>query len=114
MQKALQMETPVVRLAIRSLIVFTCLVTATVAFSQQRPSRLVVANNGRATAEVFTVVNQTWQSRGRVSPGASLPVYNVVNGQRFRAVSGSQTTDHTVQLTFDRAYGGWQDVLQLR
>lgn len=99
---------------IRSLIVFACLMTATVAFSQQRPSRLVVTNNGRATAEVFIAVNQTWQSRGRISSGASLSVYNVVNGQRFRAVSGSQSTNHTVQLTFDRAYGGWQDVLLLR
>ena len=102
------------RLVIRSLILFTSLLTATVVFSQQRPSRFVVTNGGRTTAEVFIAVNQSWQSRGRVSPGASLPIYNVVNGQRFRAVSGSQSTDHTVQLAFDRTYGGWQDVLILR
>jgi hypothetical protein len=46
-----------------------------------------------------------------VSPKSSLPVYNVTNGQRFRAVWGSRSAEHTVKLTYDRAYGGWQDTM---
>ncbi len=103
-----------VKLAVRPLIVLALLLAATVASPQQPPSRLVVSNNTGATVELFTAVNQSWQSRGRISPKASLPVYNVVNGQRFRAVWGSQSRDHTVQLQYDRSYNGWQDTFVLR
>jgi hypothetical protein len=104
----------VVNVAVRPLIVLALLLTASLACSQQPPSRLVVSNNSGATVELFTAVNQAWQSRGRISPKASLPVYNVVNGQRFRAVWGSQSREHTVQLTYDRSYNGWQDTFALR
>jgi hypothetical protein len=40
-------------------------------------------------------------------------VYNVTNGQRFRAVWGSASKLHTVTLRFDRTYGGWQDTLDV-
>lgn len=100
--------------AVRSVVALALLLIATVAFSQQPPSRLMVSNNSGATVELFTAVNQSWQSRGRISPRASLPVYNVVNGQRFRAVWGSQSREHAVQLTYDRSYNGWQDTFVLR
>ena len=58
-------------------------------------------------------VRNEWHSRGRISPGASLPVLNVTNGQQFRAAWASMSKTHTVTLRFDRAYGGWQDTLSL-
>jgi hypothetical protein len=96
------------------MIVLAVLFTATLAFSQQPPSRLLVTNSTGTTVELSTMVNQSWQSRGRISPGAALPVYNVVNGQRFRAIWGSQSREHTVQLTYDRTYKGWQDAFEVR
>jgi hypothetical protein len=87
------------------------LLTAPGAPAQQKPSRLLVANQTASAVEVFVAVKDKWQSRGRVSPKSSLPVYNVTNGQRFRAVWGSRSAEHTVKLTYDRAYGGWQDTM---
>ena len=80
---------------------------------QQQPSRLLVTNNTGTSVELFAAVKDTWQSRGRISPGSSMPVYNVTNGQRFRAVWGSKSKEHTVKLTYDRKYGGWQELLVL-
>jgi hypothetical protein len=85
------------------------LVVAAGTVAQQKPSRLLVMNETGATVEVFVAVKNTWQSRGRVPPKSSLPVFNVANGQRVRAVWGSRSALHTVKLTYDRAYGGWQD-----
>jgi hypothetical protein len=82
--------------------------------AQQQPSRLVVTNNTKATVELFTLVDKTWQSRGRINPGASSTVYNVTNGQIFRARWGSEARDHTVKLAFDRGYGGWQDLFTVQ
>ena len=84
---------------------------AAAAAAQQKQSRLLVTNKTKTSVEVFVALRNTWQSRGRISPGASLPVYNVTNGQRFRAVWGSASKLHTVKLRFDRTYGGWQDTL---
>jgi hypothetical protein len=81
--------------------------------AQQKQSRLLVTNGTGTTVELFVAVRDTWQSRGRISPRGSMPVYNVTNGQRFRAVWGSTSKLHTVALRYDRAYGGWQDVLTL-
>ena len=81
---------------------------------QQQPSRLVASNQTKATVELFTLVDKTWQSRGRINPGASANVYNVTNGQLFRARWGAESRDHTVKLVFDRAYNGWQDAFTVK
>jgi hypothetical protein len=75
---------------------------------KQQPSRLLVNNRTEATVELFVFVKEAWQSRGRISPGSSMPVYNVANGQRFRAVWGSRSSELVIKLTYDRTYGGWQ------
>jgi hypothetical protein len=80
---------------------------------KQQPSRLVVNNQTKATVELFVFVKDAWQSRGRISHGSSMPIYNVANGQRFRAVWGSQSSELVIKLTYDRAYGGWQQVWDL-
>lgn len=80
---------------------------------KQQPSRLVVNNKTEATVELFAFVKEAWQSRGRISPGSSLPVYNVANGQRFRAVWGPRSSELVIKLAYDRAYGGWQQVWEL-
>ena len=92
---------------------FIGLAVAATAHAQQKQSRLLVTNKTKTSAEVFVALRDTWQSRGRVSPGSTLPVFNVTNGQRFRAVWGSSSKLHTVKLQFDRTYGGWQDTLDL-
>lgn len=102
--------TPTMRSAMTLIVIL--LIHAS-AMAQQRPSRLHVTNNTGASVELFAAIRDTWQSRGRISPGASMPVYNVTNGQRFRAVWGSKSRVHTVTLTYDRNYGGWQDLLVL-
>jgi hypothetical protein len=110
------METTSVKVTTtRHVLVLICLLAiATGAHAQQQPSRLLVTNNTGTTVELFAAVKDTWQSRGRISPGSSMSVYNVTNGQRFRAVWGSKSTEHTIKLTYDRTYGGWQDVLILQ
>ena len=82
--------------------------------AQQQPTRLLVNNNTGTVVELFAVTRQGAQSRGRVNPGSSLPVYNVSNGDRFRAVwKGAPPKEWEVRLTFDRSYGGWQAVMNL-
>jgi hypothetical protein len=98
---------------IQVLCVALVLVTAAHVTAQQQPSRLVVNNQTRETVELFTLVEKQWQSRGRINPGASSAVYNVTNGQQFRARWGSGSKDHFVKLGFDRGYGGWQDVFNV-
>lgn len=105
------METTTVIPRRRTVLALPFLLLAGTAPAQQRQSRLLVTNKTKTPVEVFMAVRDTWQSRGRVSPGTSLPVYNVTNGQRFRAVWGSASKEHTVALRFDRPYGGWQDTL---
>ncbi len=90
------------------------LVLAGDAAAQQKPNRLVVINKTASTVEVFVAVKEQWQSRGRVGPGSSLPVNGVTNGQRFRAVWGSRSAEHTVKLTYSREYGGWQDEMVVK
>lgn len=99
------------RRTVLALPVLLCI--ARPAAAQQKQTRLLVTNKTGTTVELFVAVRETWQSRGRISPGASMPVYNVTNGQRFRAVWGSSSKPHTVALRYDRAYGGWQDSLLL-
>jgi hypothetical protein len=80
---------------------------------KQQPSRLLVNNKTEATVELFVLVKEAWQSRGQISPGSSMPVYNVANGQRFSAVWGSRSSELVITLAYDRAYGGWQQVWEL-
>ena len=96
-----------------ALVLIWLLVTSAGALAQQKPSRLLVTNNTGTSVELFAAVRDTWQSRGRISPRSSMPVYNVTNGQRFRAVWGSKSKLHTVKLIYDRNYGGWQELLVL-
>lgn len=98
----------------RALSAFVCVLVLTAgALAQQQPSRLLVINKTGTSVELFAAVKGTWQSRGRISAGASMPVYNVTNGQRFRAVWGSKSKEHTVALAYDKTYGGWQQQLIL-
>jgi hypothetical protein len=80
---------------------------------QQQPTRLLVFNNTGTVAELSASVNGAWQLRGRINPGSSMPVYNVKNGDRFRAVWRGGDAQHAVQLRYDRAYGGYQDTWSL-
>lgn len=94
---------------LRLLLTLVCLLTpAFGVLAQQQPSRLVVSNKTGATVELFAFVKNDWESRGRISAGTSMPVYNVANGQRFRATWGSKSEELIVKLAYDRAYGGWQ------
>jgi hypothetical protein len=101
----------------RTLVVaLTCLLAVpplTVLAQQQQPSRLVVNNRTDTTIELFVFVKDAWQSRGRISPSSSMPVYNVANGQRFRAAWGSRSSELVIKLAYDRSYGGWQQVWDL-
>jgi hypothetical protein len=99
---------------LRILLTVTCLlVPSLAAVAQQQPSRLLVTNKTGATVELYAFVKDDWQSRGRISSGSSMPVYNVANGQRFRATWGSTSEELVVKLTYDRTYGGWQQQWEL-
>ena len=104
-----------VKSVLRMLVVVTCLppLLWTAALAQQQPSRLLVTNKTGTTVELFAFVQDNWQSRGRISAGSSLPVYNVANGQRFRAVWGSKAKELVIKLAYDRTYGGWQQEWEL-
>jgi hypothetical protein len=99
---------------VRTVLALVWLLTiAAVAGTQQQPSRLLVVNDTRTTVEVSVRVRDAWQSRGRVSPGSSLPVYNVTDNQLVRAVWNGGSKERPVKLRYDRSYGGWQDVLRV-
>lgn len=83
------------------------------AVAQQQPTRLLVTNKTGTTVELYAFVKDDWQSRGRISSGSSLPVYNVANGQRFRAVWGANAKELVIKLVYDRTYGGWQQLWEL-
>jgi hypothetical protein len=67
---------------------------------RQQPSRLVVTNHTGVVVTVSAFVGKAWQHRGRLQPGASVPVTGVSNGDRFRA---------EWQGGSSQAYGGLQD-----
>ena len=108
------MERALAKPITRAVLLLMALLTVATAHAQQRPSRLLVDNKTGTTVELFAAVKDQWESRGRISAGSSMPVYNVTNGQRFRAVWGPRSQDHTVKLTYDKTYGGWQDVMVVR
>jgi hypothetical protein len=95
------------RLAIATLLTVTAAVGA--AAQRQQPARLIVVNYTGAVITISAIVNGTAQGRARVTPGASLPIVPVSNGDRFQASPGGQSPDHVVRLTYDQAYGGLQD-----
>jgi hypothetical protein len=80
---------------------------------QAQPTRLLVFNNTGTEAELSALVSGAWQFRGRIRPGSSMPVYNVNNGDQFRAVWRGGQSDHVVRLRYDRSYGGQQDTWTL-
>jgi hypothetical protein len=104
-----------VKSVLRILVTMTCLLPWlwAAALAQQQPSRLLVTNKTGTTVELFAFVQDNWQSRGRISAGSSMPVYNVANGQRFRAVWGSRAKELVIKLAYDRTYGGWQQEWEL-
>lgn len=108
------MELPVRRVSYL-LVTFICLLplSAWMNAAQQQPARLLVTNKTGTTVELFAAVRDDWQSRGRISPGSSMPVYNVANGQRFRAVWGSRSKVVVINLTYSREYGGLQHLWEL-
>jgi len=98
----------------RSVAALFCLLSLTSAvLAQQQRSRLIVTNKTGTTVEVFLLVRDAWQTRGRISPGSTMPIYNVANGQCFRAVWGSQAKELIVKLVYERTYGGWQQAWEL-
>ena len=99
---------------IHVLVVAFALTLAAPVIAQRQPSRLIVVNQTKATVELFTFVDKTWQNQGRINPGASTNVYNVANGQQFRARWGSNSRNHAVTLVFNRDYGGLQDVFTVQ
>lgn len=82
-------------------------------FGQQRPSWLLVTNKTGTTVELFVRVRDAWQSRSRISPNETMPVYNVATGQCFRAVWGARAKDVVLKLVYDRTYGGFQQEWEL-
>ena len=103
----------VTRLTAAVLFLVVCSLIA-IAAAGQRPSRLLVINNTGTVAELVALTPAGKQSRGRVDPGTSLPIYNVNNGDRFQASWKGGNASHVVRLAFDRAYGGNQDSWYLK
>lgn len=76
---------------------------------RQQPPRLIVTNYTGAVITVSSLVDGTWERRGRLRPGASVPVGRVANGDRFRADWPGKSREKVVRLRYDQAYGGLQD-----
>ena len=77
---------------------------------RQQPPRLIVTNYTGAVISVSAIVNGVAQGRGRISPGASVPIIQVNNGDRFKAEWQGQSRTKDVQLRYDQTYGGLQDL----
>jgi hypothetical protein len=77
---------------------------------RQQPSRLIVTNYTGTVISLSAVVNGVAQGRGRISPGASVPIVPVNNGDRFKAEWQGQSRTKDVELRYDQTYGGLQDV----
>jgi hypothetical protein len=77
---------------------------------RQQPARLIVTNYTGAVISLSAIVKGVAQGRGRVSPGASVPIAPVNNGDRFQAEWQGQTRTKDVVLRYDQTYGGLQDL----
>jgi hypothetical protein len=97
------------RRAFIGLVVFLLTSSAATFGQRQQPSRLVVTNHAGVVVTVSAFVGKTWQHRGRLQPGASVPLTGVSNGDRFRAEWQGGSSEKVVQLRHDKAYGGLQD-----
>ena len=76
---------------------------------RQQPPRLIVTNYTGTVISLSAIVNGVAQGRGRVSPGASVPIVPVNNRDRFKAEWQGQSRVKDVQLRYDQTYGGLQD-----
>lgn len=81
----------------------------------QRPPRLVIDNHCSATAyvEVWAFNGSFWQWNrfAAVNPNSWLPVFNVRQGQRFRAqLPDNRDRTYDVVFAYDANYGGYQSV----
>ena len=76
---------------------------------RQQPPRLIVTNYTGAVISLSAVVNGVAQGHGRISPGASVPIAPVNNGDRFTAEWQGQSRTKDVELRYDQTYGGLQD-----
>jgi hypothetical protein len=77
---------------------------------RQQPPRLIVTNYTGAVITVSAIVNGVAQGRGRITPGASVPIVQVNNGDRFKAEWQGQSRTKDVELRYDPTYGGLQDL----
>jgi hypothetical protein len=98
----------------RELVVMTLVWWAVVGVladaQRQQPPRLIVTNYTGAVITVSAIVNGVAQGRGRISPGASVPIIQVNNGDRFKAEWQGQSRTKAVELRYDQTYGGLQDL----
>jgi hypothetical protein len=77
---------------------------------RQQPPRLIVTNYTGTVISLSAMVNNVAQGRGRISPGASVPIVPVNNGDRFKAEWQGQSRTKDVELRYDQTYGGLQDL----
>ena len=76
---------------------------------RQQPPRLIVTNYTGAVISLSAMVDGVAQGRGRISPGASVPIVPVNNRDRFKAEWQGQSRTKDVELRYDQTYGGLQD-----
>lgn len=104
------------RMSLFCVFVLLALMSTNLAGSQsQRPPRLVIDNRYPATAsvEVWSFNGSYWQWTRFTSVGRNswLPVMNVQQGQRFRALlPDNRERTHDVTFSYDRNYGGGQSI----
>jgi hypothetical protein len=88
------------------------------AIAVARPSRLVVDNRTNAVATIqvwrYTGDHWDWQTVGTVAPRTYIPLSDVRDNDRFRAIGPWGAQVHVVRLYADTAYGGPQDIWLLR
>jgi hypothetical protein len=91
------------------LVALVAVVGTSVVAQREHPPRLVVLNYTGTVIELSALVNDIWERRGRLNPGAALPVTAVANGDRFRAAWPGGSKEHIVELQYDPSYGALQD-----
>jgi hypothetical protein len=98
-----------------TVLVWLAVSTPSPAAQRQQPPRLIVTNyTGAVVTLSIEVKNKAPQPRGRLNPGASVPIIGVSNGDRFRAEWQGRSRQKAVQLRYDQGYGGLQDTWTVR